>query len=323
MIQINQRRIGQGEHPYIIADMSSNHKQNSNVALELLHVAKNVGCNAVKYQSYVPHDITLDKDLIKLYDSAYLPFEIESMLWEEAKKIGITLFASVFSPFQVPFLESRCCPAYKIASFEIHHMKLLEAVKKTCKPLFISTGMMSYSDLTWFSTNFSPLNTILMRCVSNYPAKPGDFHLSTIPHMRQDFGFDVGVSDHTQGLGVSIAAVALGAVAVERHFTLKRDGKIDDNVSLEPHEMAQLVKECKIAHESIGSVDYTVYGDRKHLRSLYAITDINKGEIFSDESIDALRPNKGISPKAYYSFIGKPASRDIRAGEPLHLKDVE
>lgn len=321
MIQIENRRISPYEKPYIIADISSNHKQDRETAKDLVYAAKEAGVDAVKFQHYIPKDITLDPDLFDLYYRSYANYDIENMLWSAANEVGITMFASVFSPLAIEYLQKRNCPAYKIASFEIHHMKLLEAVKKTGKPIFISTGMMSYSDLTWFSTNFSSTNTILMKCVSNYPALPSDFHLRTITELRSQWF--MGISDHTLSLGVSLAAVALGAAVIERHFTLKRDGGVDDCCSLEPKEMKRLVLEAGIVWESLGNIDYTVHGDRKYMRSLYSTKDIKKGEVFTEENIDALRPNKGISPKAIYSFFGKNASRDIKQGEPLHMRDME
>ncbi len=305
--------------PYIIADIGANHKQRASMLCDLIVEAKEAGCDAIKYQSYMPHDLTLDEELSKIYESCYLDYELIKYAYDYAKKIGIPLFASVFNPSRIPFEESLGCPMYKIASFEIHYLDLLDAVRKTGKPTLISLGMASYSDLSFIASRFSPLDTILMKCVSNYPANAEDFHLATIPGLKRDLGFDIGISDHTGGLGVSVAAVALGAVVVERHFTLKRDGGIDDCVSLKPKEMAELVIACNEAYQAIGTNDYTVKGDRKYLRSLCCIEDMKKGDLFTKENVGVLRPNLGISPKAMGSFIGKRAGKDIKVGEPLHL----
>ncbi len=232
-------------------------------------------------------------------------------------------FSSVFDIEGVDFLERMNVPAYKIASFEIHHRPLINKVLNTGKPLIVSVGMASFDDFVWFSQRLPKINTVLLKCVSSYPAHPSQFNLKTIESMKREFGFDIGLSDHTKGLGVSLASIGNGAVMIERHFTLKREGKSpDDPYSLEPHEMEQLVRESKDAWEAQGTDDWGVYGEQQHKRSLYASRDIKKGEKFSYGNVWIYRPNSGIDPKEFFRFERGRASEDIKKGTPLHYRHI-
>jgi sialic acid synthase SpsE len=323
-MQIEHRLIDQFHLPFVVAEISSNHKQDINLARNLIEEAKYSGCDAVKFQTYLPEHITLDPILLKAYEKAHLPLEWHKELYEHAKFTDIMAFSSVFSPDAVDFLEQEVNPpCYKVASFELNHFPLLERLKETRKPLILSCGMASYADFNWIQLNFSALNTLLMKCVSQYPAEEKDFNLLTIPTIKREFGFEVGLSDHTRGLGVSIASVALGATMIERHFTLRRDGNPDDAYSLVPEEMATLCHEVKSAWNALGSVDWTVHGDRYYKRSIYAKKDIKKGEAFTKDNIDILRPNNGINPKELNRFLKSQASENIERGTALHYRHLK
>jgi sialic acid synthase SpsE len=325
-----RNRLIDSLHPtFVVAEISANHNQSLELAKKLVIQAKECGCDAVKFQTYLPEHITIDPELTKLYKRAYMPLEWHKPLFELSYKVGIIPFCSVFSPEMVGFLEDLDCPVYKIASFEFNHFPLLSAVQKTGKPAIISTGMCNFNDLNWLTGvggayyGRNAMNTVLLHCVSKYPAKPKDYNLRNIEEMRREFGFEVGVSDHTRGFGVSIGAVAKGAVMIERHFTLKRDGGIDDDVSLEPDEMDLLVREVKSIQGSFEAVDWSISGEQRYKRSIYCIKDIKSGDEFNEENIALLRPSKGINAKAWFSFMKGRASMDIKRGEPIHMRHLK
>ena len=319
-MQIGTRLLNSSTPPLVVAEISCNHKQDLRKAKTLIASAKECGCDAVKFQTYKPHHITLEENQL---NKTYLPWSWHPELFEFSQNIGIMAWSSVFAPEAVDFLEKEINPiCYKLASFEINHFPLLERLKETGKPLIISTGMMNFNDLQWFKNQYSALNTMLLKCVSNYPAKADEFNILTIPGIRNITGFEVGLSDHTQTLGVSIASVALGARMIERHFTIE-GGTPDDKFSLRPKEMAQLCKEVRVAYDSLGSINWTVQGDTSHFRSLYATMDIQKGDSFNTKNIGILRPNKGINAREWYRFLRSTAGCDIKKGEPLHYRHLD
>jgi len=322
-MQIGHKLINSLSPPLVVAEISCNHNQNIYTARKLIRQAKYCGCDAVKFQHYLPHHVTLEPELLEIYHSAHMPFEWTEELVDLCNEVDIMWWSSVFDPEAVDFLEKFRPIAYKLASFELNHFPLLEKLKSTGKPLIISTGMMNYSDLNWFQIQFSAMNTMLLHCVSNYPSDVKDFNLATITAMKEQFGFEVGLSDHTRTLGVSIASVALGARMIERHFTLKRNGGLDDEFSLEPDEMERLCVEVRNAYDSMGTIDWSVKGATEYKRSLYATMDIKKGDNFNDGNIGILRPNRGINAKEWYRFVKGRAREDIKKGTPLHYRHME
>lgn len=328
-MQICNRLIATGQKPFIIADISGNHDQKIENAVELVEATKEAGCEAVKFQTYKPEHLSMaglgtfkGRDLYELYQSICMPYEWYPELFGYARNIGLIPFTTVFYPPDVEWLEKLDCPAYKISSYEVNYLHLLDAVRQTGKPIMISTGCATYSDLTFLSNRFSPINTMLLKCVSAYPSLPEMFNLKTIPAMRSQFGFEVGLSDHSVGSAIACASVALGAIAIEKHITLSKDS-IDGHFALLPDEMKQFVKDVDTAWQSLGNVDFaTPIKSREYMRSLYAVTDIKKGERFTSKNVGFLRPNKGLNPKAWFSVIDKKASVDVPRGTPLHMRHI-
>lgn len=329
-MRIGNREIGSLYPPYIIADISGNHEQSLQKAYKLIKATKDSGCDAVKFQTYKPEQLSMKglglfkgEDLYELYQRICMPYKWYRELFNYAEAIGLTAFTTVFDPSDIGWLEEMGCPAYKISSYEVNYDNLLNAVNQTKKPIMVSTGCATYSDLTIITNRFSPLNTILLKCVSAYPASPELFNLRTIPELKNQFGFDVGLSDHSEGSSIALAAVALGAVAVEKHITLSKEA-IDGAFALLPDEMTKFVNGVHIAWLALGEVNFdTPIKSREYMRSLYAITDIKKGALFTSKNIGFLRPNKGLNPRAYYSIIDKRASMDIEAGADLHMRHIE
>ena len=340
--KIEKTKIGQDFPPYIIAEMSGNHNQSLDRALKIVEIAAECGVNAIKLQTYTPDTITLNvrnkefiihdkkslwhgKSLYELYEEAHTPWEWHEPIMNLAKKVGIACFSSPFDSSSVDFLEKLNVPAYKIASPEIIHLPLIEKVAKTGKPMIISTGMATIgeiNDALSTATIEDSNQAILLKCTSSYPSSPRNSNIISIPHMKQLFNCDIGLSDHTLGIGAPIAAVANGAVIIEKHFTLDRsEGGVDSAFSLEPSEMKQLVVESKRAWESIGIINYgPTESEEPSLnfrRSIYSSKKIKKGEKIDDSNIKIIRPAKGIEPKFYNIIIGKRVNRDLEKGTAL------
>lgn len=343
MIKIGSREIGKGYAPFIIAEMSGNHNQSLARALEIVEAAALAGVHALKLQTYTPDTMTLDLDegefhigdagslwagtsLYKLYSEAYTPWEWHKPIFDRARELGIIPFSTPFDDTAVDFLESLDVPCYKIASFENTDIPLIRKVAATGKPMIISTGMATVAELdeTVRAAREAGCNDIvLLKCTSTYPATPEHTNLRTLPHLRELFGCEVGLSDHTMGIGAAVASVALGATVIEKHFTLRRaDGGVDSAFSMEPEEMRVLVTETERAWQAMGSVHYGLQsdGERKsavYRRSLYAVKDIAKGVQLSSDNIRAIRPGLGLPPKFEPVVLGMCARMQIKRGTPL------
>jgi N-acetylneuraminate synthase len=341
-IKIGNRVIGKNTRPFIIAEMSGNHNQSLERALELVKFAADSGVDAIKLQTFKPDTITMDcrnpefivgggndywegESLFDLYKKAATPYGWHKEIFNKAKEYGLLAFSSPFDTEAVGFLESLDVPCYKIASFENTDHLILEAVAKTGKPVIMSTGVSKISDIQE-SIEVLKKNgckeLVLLKCTSSYPASPSSTNISTIPHMKELYGVPIGLSDHTMGLGVSIASVALGAVMIEKHFTLDRnDGGVDSAFSLEPIEFEALVKETERAFLSIGKPNYTLSEkevlNKSYKRSLYVVKDIKKGELISDKNIKSIRPGLGLHTRNYKEVLNRKATTDIKRGTPL------
>lgn len=341
-IKIGEHIIGHDHKPFIIAEMSGNHNQSLERALQLVDAAAEAGAHALKIQTYTADTITLNvrtddfmindknsiwngKNLYDLYNEAHTPWEWHQPIFDRAKEKGMIAFSSPFDESAVDFLEELNVPCYKIASFENTHFPLIKKVIETGKPFIVSTGVATLSDLNdlhEFLIANKAKNYILLKCTSTYPVSPENTNILTIPHMAQMFDCHVGLSDHTMGIGVSIASVALGARVIEKHFTLDRnDGGVDSSFSLEPHELKALVIESERAFLSLGKVNYTLgekeLKSRDHKRSIYVSADIKKGEKFTASNLKIVRPAFGLLPKHWEKVLGEVAQTDIKAGTPL------
>lgn len=330
---------------FIIAELSGNHNQDINRAFALIDAAKKAGADAIKLQTYTPDTITLqantpdftvqwqgkDTTLYELYKEAHTPWQWHKELFEYAQKQGLTCFSTPFDASAVTFLETLNCPIYKVASFEVVDIPLLEAIGKTKKPVIMSRGMATLDELQLAIDTLKKAgssNIIILQCVSAYPAKPADMHLMNIPDIVQRFNVSAGLSDHTLTNDSAIAAVALGASVIEKHLTLRReDGGPDSQFSLEPDEFAQLVASIRIVEQAVGSPFYEQSQDEKALvkfrKSLFAAKAIKKGELFTEQNVRSVRPGNGLAPKYYHDIIGKKASCDIAFATPLSWKLVE
>jgi len=345
--KIGDRWIGEHHTPFVIAEMSGNHNQSLDRALAIVDAAATAGAHALKLQTYTPETITLNvrggdfeiadpgslwsgKNLHDLYQQAHTPWEWHAPIMKRARERGIACFSSPFDESAVDFLEELNVPAYKIASFENNHLPLIAKAAATGKPLIVSTGMASLGELEQaVSTARSSgcKHLILLKCTSTYPATPGDTNIRTIPHLRGLFDCEVGLSDHTMGVGVAVAAVALGATVIEKHFTLDRaEGGVDSAFSLEPSELCSLVTESERAWRSLGQITYgPTEAEQKSLvfrRSIYAAKDIKTGELFSAENIRIVRPGHGAPPCMYQQLLGKSAARAYKKGDPLKLENL-
>ncbi len=340
--KIAGKLIGRDYTPFIIAEMSGNHNQSLDRALELVEAIAKTGAHALKLQTYTPETMTIDldeaefhisdpnslwagKSLYKLYREAYTPWDWHKPIFNRARELGIVPFSTPFDRTAVDLLESLDVPCYKIASFENTDLPLIRYVASTGKPLIISTGMATVTELdetVRAAREAGCKDLILLKCTSSYPSSAENTNLSTIPHLRELFGCEVGLSDHTMGVGVSVASVALGASVIEKHFTLKRsDGGVDSLFSMEPDEMAQLVVESKRAWQALGKVSYgpltTEKGSLQFRRSLYVVRELKKGDELTYENLRAIRPGLGLPPKYLEILVGKHVCRDIRRGTPF------
>jgi len=342
MITIGNRKIGVGQPPFIIAEMSGNHNQSLERALEIVEAAAKTGAHALKIQTYTPDTMTLDLDerefhisdpkslwagtsLYKLYGEAYTPWEWHQPIFERARELGIIAFSTPFDDTAVDLLESLDAPCYKIASFENTDLPLIRRVAATGKPLIISTGMASIAELddtVRAAREVGCGDLILLKCTSTYPATANNTNILTIPHMRELFGCEVGLSDHTLGVGVSVASVALGATVIEKHFTLNRaDGGVDSTFSMEPAEMAQLVVETERAWQALGQVSYgATEAEKKSMvfrRSLYVVQDLKAGDVLTRDNVRAIRPGFGLPTKYLGQLLGSTVKQEVRRGTAL------
>jgi pseudaminic acid synthase len=341
VIEIAGRKIGQGYPTYIVAEMSANHQQNFERAAEILQAAKECGADAVKLQTYTPDTMTLDcrneyfrigkgtiwegRQLYELYGEAYTPWEWHPKLKAMAQDLGLDLFSTPFDLTAVAFLEDLGVPAYKIASFELVDLPLIRRVAQTGKPLIVSTGMATLAEIdeaVRTAREAGATQIALLKCTSAYPAPPEEMNLRTIPHLSEAFQVPAGLSDHTLGIALPIAAVALGACIVEKHFTLSRSVPgPDSSFSLEPQEFKTMVEAIRTAEKSFGSVSYAVtereVASRIFRRSLFVVQDMRAGDIFSEENVRSIRPGFGLPPKYYDSLIGKPVKKDVKRGTPV------
>ncbi|MEH6733303.1 MAG: pseudaminic acid synthase [Shewanella sp.] len=341
-ITINGIKIGAEQQPFIIAELSGNHNQSLETAMQMIKAAAETGVQAIKLQTYTPDTITLDvaenefliseddnlwqgKSLYQLYGEAMTPWEWHQPLFDYAKSLGLIAFSTPFDLTAVDFLEKLDVPCYKVASFENTDHAILAAVAKTGKPIIMSTGMASIDELSE-SVEVLKANgcsqLVLLKCTSHYPASPVDANLLTIPHLTQLFDCQVGLSDHTKGIGVSVAAVALGATMIEKHFVLDRNiGGVDSEFSLEPCEFAMLVTETQRAKVALGKVRYGCtpkeLDSRRYRRSLYISQDMQAGDILNAENLRSVRPGLGLAPKNLSLLLGKAVNQDVKAGTAM------
>jgi pseudaminic acid synthase len=341
-MKIGHRGIGREHRPYVIAEMSGNHNQSLDRALAIVDAAADAGADAIKLQTYTAETMTLDstapgfviddpkslwagRQLYQLYEEAHTPWDWHEAIFERATARGLHAFSTPFDETAVDFLETLDVPAYKIASFECTDLPLIRKVAATGKPMIISTGMATLAEIdetVRTARAAGAKHIVLLKCTSTYPATPENTNLATIPVLRQAFGCEVGLSDHTMGCGAAIAAVALGAVVVEKHFTLARaDGGVDSTFSLEPAELALLRTETERAWQAMGGV---VFGgtaaEKKSLafrRSLYVVQDMQPGEAFTPDNVRAIRPGMGMAPKYMETVLGMCAVKSIARGTPL------
>lgn len=343
-MQIGKYKIGHDTAPFVIAEMSGNHNQSLERALKIVDAAAEAGVHALKLQTYTADTMTMKgamtindpdslwngRELHDLYKEAYTPWEWHQPIFEHAAKKGLIVFSTPFDESAVDFLEDLNVPVYKIASFENTDLPLLKKVASTGKPVIMSTGMASISDLDEAVKVLKEngcKDLVLLKCTSTYPATPENTNILTIPHMATLFNCHVGLSDHTLGIGVAIAAVALGARVIEKHFTLNRtDGGVDAAFSMEPEEMKSLVVEAERAFQALGKITYGVQEAEKksilYKRSVYASRDIEPGEVFSKENARVIRPGLGLAPKHYEQILGKKNTKHIKAGTPLSWENL-
>ncbi|MCX5749177.1 MAG: pseudaminic acid synthase [Candidatus Saganbacteria bacterium] len=341
-IKIGKRSVGEGCEPLIVAEMSGNHNRSLKRALAIVDAAAKAGVHALKIQTYTADTMTLDlncgeffikdkkslwkgKSLYELYKRAATPWEWHKVIFDRCREHGIIGFSTPFDATAVDFLEKLNVPCYKIASCELVDIPLIKKAASTGKPLLMSTGMATRREIAeaiGAARKAGCRKLVLLKCTSSYPADPKDSNLETIYDMKKRFGCEVGLSDHTLGIGVSLASIALGAAVIEKHFTLSRkDGGVDSVFSMEPDEMRMLVEEASIAWRSLGKISYELSSkEKKSLvfrRSLYAIKDIKKGETITKDNVRSIRPGLGLPPKYIDDIIGRKINRNITKGTPM------
>ena len=345
-IKIGNRAVGDNEPVFIVAEISCNHLQKKEYALKLIEEAKNAGADAVKFQTYTPDTMTIkcDNDYFKLkgtiwegktlydlYTEAYTPWEWFPELRDKAMDEDIIFFSTPFDETSVEFLEELKVPAYKVASFEIDHIPMLKLIASKKKPIIISTGVATKEDIELALKTIRDQGNneiIMLKCTSAYPAPLNEMNLNTIPDMKKTFDIIPGLSDHSMDSSVPIAATALGAKLIEKHFILDRKhGGPDVEFSIEPAEFKQMVRQIRDTEQALGKVNYNL-GEKtsKHLflrRSIFVTQDIKKGDVFSKENIRVIRPGYGLHPKYYEEILGKVALEDVKRGTPLNLRMIK
>ena len=345
-IRIGKHTLGTGHPPYVIAEMSGNHNQNINRAFQIIDAAVGAGVQAVKLQTYTADTITLDHDgdeflvdqglwagrrLYELYEEAHTPWDWHKPLFDHAAKNDIAIFSSPFDKTAIDLLEDLNAPAYKIASFEIIDLPLIRYAAETGKPLIMSTGLATKDEIGEAIEAVRECgnpNLVVLHCVSGYPSDPAESNLNTMMDIAREFDVLIGLSDHSYGIAVPVAATALGACVIEKHLTLSRaEGGVDSDFSLEPQEFSDLVTNCSTAYAALGKVDYDLKAseveNQRFRRSLYVVADIGAGAVLNAENIRSIRPGLGLKPKYYDKVIGKKATRDIARGSPLSWDMLE
>ncbi|MGE5370803.1 MAG: pseudaminic acid synthase [Solirubrobacterales bacterium] len=340
-IEIGGRKVGPGEPVYIIAEISANHNQDLQQALDLVKAAREAGADAIKLQTYTPETLTIqcdrpefrigggtlwdNKTLYDLYAEACTPWEWHGEIKRQAEQLGLDFFSTAFDSTAIDFLESLDVKIHKIASFENVDIDLIHRMAVTGKPLIISTGMARLGEIEEAVLTARAGGTdqiALLKCTSAYPAPPEEMNLRTIPHLAEAFGVPVGLSDHTLGVSVPVAAVALGACIVEKHFTLSRAIPGPDSAfSLEPHEMKAMIDAIRITEKALGMVHYGINEreakSKVFRRSLFVVKDVKAGEVFTEENVRSIRPGYGLHPRYLPNVLGMKASRDIERGTPF------
>lgn len=336
-----------GKRVFIIAELSANHGHDINIAKETIKAAKEAGADAIKTQTYTADTLTIDCDndyfklssgtiwdgrtLYDLYSEAYTPWEWQKELMEYANELGLIFFSTPFDKTAVDFLEELNVPVYKVASFEIMDIPLIEYIASKGKPMIMSTGVASLSDIEEAVQACKRMGNdqiILLKCTSSYPAKIEDANLNTIPNMKETFGVEVGLSDHTLGITVPVVSIALGAKVIEKHFILDKSiGGPDASFSLEPSEFKQMVDAVRDAETALGKVDYSMTEKKQNSRllgrSLFVVKDVKAGEVFTEENVKSIRPGNGLAPKYLKDILGKVAKQNIRRGTPVQWNYVE
>jgi len=347
MFKIRDRLVGSGQPVYIVAEMSANHNQSFDQAVEIIRAAHEAGADAVKLQTYTPDTLTIQSDnpvfrigegtiwasrtLYDLYGEAYTPWEWQPRLKEVAEGLGMDLFSSPFDPTAVEFLADMDVPVYKVASFEIVDLPLIRCIARTGKPIIMSTGMATLGEIdeaVRAAREAGAQQIALLKCTSAYPAPPEEMNLRTIPHLAAAFDLPVGLSDHTLGIAVPVAAVALGACIVEKHFTLSRGVPGPDSAfSLEPHEFGAMVQAIREAERALGGVSYEVTAreaaSRVFRRSLFVVQDVRAGEILTADNVRSIRPGNGLHTRYLEQVLGRRARVDISSGTPLSWELVQ
>jgi N-acetylneuraminate synthase len=345
--EIAGRPVGAGAPVFVIAELSANHNQSFDEAVRLVRAAQECGADAVKLQTYTPDTLTVrsrrpeflvvggtlwdGRSLYELYAEAYTPWEWQPRLKRLADEIGLPLFSTPFDPTAVDFLEEMDVPAYKVASFELVDLPLIEKIARTGKPMIMSTGMATLAEVeeaVAAARGAGATEIALLKCTSSYPAPAAEANLRTIPHLAEAFGVPAGLSDHTMGIAVPVAAVAMGACLIEKHFTLSRAVPGPDSAfSLEPGEFKAMVEAVRTAEQALGRVHYGLTPNeeksRVFRRSLYVVKDMRAGETFTEETVRSIRPANGLAPKYLGRVLGRKAARAISAGTPLSWSLVE